>query len=70
MMNLNQPKALEAAAQALAKHFGHDYSDIRMTDHYLRKKRPPDRQIVALVELGLPGGVRPRSSKRISQNDL
>lgn len=51
MMNLNQPKALEAAAQALAKHFGHDYSDIRMTDHYLRKKRRPDRQIVALVEL-------------------
>ena len=51
MMTLNQPKALEAAAQALAKHFGHDYSEIRMTDHYLRKKRRPDRQVVALVEL-------------------
>lgn len=51
MMSLNQPKALEAAAQALAKHFGQDYSEIRMTDHYLRKKRRPDRQIVAFVEL-------------------
>lgn len=51
MMTLNQPKALEAAAQALAKHFGQDYSEIRMTDHYLRKKRRPDRQIVAFVAL-------------------
>lgn len=48
-MAINQHKALEQAAQALAKVAGRDYSDIRMTDHYLRRKRRPDPVVADLV---------------------
>lgn len=49
MPTLNQTKALEEAAQRLAKHAGRDYSKIRMVDHYLRRKGRKDPAIGALV---------------------
>ncbi|MCF4980768.1 hypothetical protein GIW56_22800 [Pseudomonas gessardii] len=48
-MTINQHKAIEQTAQALAKIAGRDYSDIRMTDHYLRRKRRPDPVVAGLV---------------------
>ena len=49
MPTLNQTKALEEAAQRLAKHAGRDYSKIRMVDHYLRRKGRKDPAIADLV---------------------
>lgn len=49
MLVFNQTKALEAAAQRLAAHTGHDYSAERMVDHYLRRNHRTDPAISALV---------------------
>ncbi|OEC32901.1 hypothetical protein SAMN05216600_12854 [Pseudomonas cuatrocienegasensis] len=49
MPAFNQTKALEAAAQRLAAHAGHDYSAERMVDHYLRRARRADPVIRDLV---------------------
>jgi hypothetical protein len=50
MPALDQTKALEAAAQRLAKHGGLDFSEIRMVDHYLsRTRKKPNPMVVALV---------------------
>ncbi len=49
MSALNQTKALEDAAQRLARRAGFDYSKIRMIDHYLQIKGRNDSEISALV---------------------
>jgi hypothetical protein len=49
MPAFNQTKALEAAAQRLATHCGHDYRAERMVDHYLGRAGRADPVIRELV---------------------
>lgn len=50
MMPIQQHVALELAAQQLARWGRHDYSSIRMIDHYLGRVPSPDPRVIAIVE--------------------
>lgn len=48
-MPINQAVALEQAAQRLAVWLKHDYSTIKMIEHYLGTANPVDPEIVTIV---------------------